>query len=109
MSNGGLAEGVEFAENTAGNAYDALTRLKPPPEFAQAHAEMLGLTRALLEGFPPLVMAAKTGVTAFAHASSEQAERNTRLDFPRLCVAPHRRGYDEFGTMRSWGRRRDAK
>ncbi len=74
-----LAQGVESAEQTAREAYDALTQLKPPPEIAHLHAEMLRLTRDLLEGFSPLVEAAKTGMTVFAQASAERAERNTRL------------------------------
>lgn len=40
---------------------------------------MLGLTRTMLQGFPSLVTAAKSGSTAYFQASSEHTERNTRI------------------------------
>lgn len=79
MPSGSLPNAINFSENTARTAYDELGRLQPPPELGQLHAEMLVRTHALLAGFPPLVEAAKTGTAAFAHASAEQAERNTKL------------------------------
>ena len=76
---GTLVEMLQFSERASRVAYAALARLNPPLRLASMHAEMLTDTRALLDGYPALIKAAKTGRAAFTRFSAEHAEENKKL------------------------------
>lgn len=74
-----LAHGLEFVEKTQESTYSSLARLKAPPALAELDAEMLKDLRTLLQGYPPLVTAAKHGMAAYERALAPQSARDNRL------------------------------
>jgi hypothetical protein len=81
-----LAPKIEFVAKTNLATYNALARLKAPANLASLNAEVLTDLDSLLRAYPPLIVAAKKGLSAYVRAYAMQASRDNRLgaDVERL-------------------------